>query len=178
MESVRNLEKSLGELFKDLPPLPKNAKETLAGVWPWLALIFGVLQLAAAWSLWRLFDRVQPYADLVNTYSQYYGGATVGYSSFEKTMIYVAIAMLVVQGLIMLMAFSPLKDRLKRGWDLIFLSLLLSVAYAVVTIFLDGRGVGSFIFSLLMTAVGLYFMFQLKDLYSDKPVAKKPAVKA
>lgn len=179
MESVRKLEKSLGELFKDLPPLPKNAKQTLASFWPWLALLFGILQLAAAWSLWRLFDRTQPLIDLANSYSQYYTGTTIGYSSFEKTMIYVAIAMLVVQGIIMLMAFSPLKDRLKRGWDLIFLSLLLSVAYAVVTIFIDGRGVGSFIFSLLMTVIGLYFMFQLKDLYSDKPAAaKKPAVKA
>lgn len=174
MEVVKKLEKQLGDLFKDLPALPKNVKETLATVWPWVALVFGVLQLAGAWQLWRLFDRAQPYLDLANQYSQYYLGQSIGYSGFEKTMIYLAIAMLVVQGVIMLMAFSPLKSRLKRGWDLVFLSVLISVLYAVVTIFIDARGFGSFIFSMILTAVGLYFLFQLKDLYSDKPAASKP----
>ena len=174
MEVVKKLEKQLGDLFKDLPALPKNVKETLVAIWPWVALVLGVLQLAAAWQLWRLFDRAQPYLDLANQYSQYFTGESIGYSSFEKTMIYVAIAMLVVQGVIMLMAFGPLKNRLKRGWDLMFLSALVSVAYAVVTIFIDARGFGSFVMSLVFTAVGLYFLFQLKDMYSTKAVSAKP----
>lgn len=175
MEMVKKLEKKLGDLYKDLPALPKNVKETLATIWPWVALVLGVLQLAAAWSLWRLFDRAQPLLDLANQYSQYFTGESIGYSSFEKTMIYVAIAMLVVQGAIMLMAFGPLKNRLKRGWDLVFLSALVSVAYAVVTIFIDARGFGSFVVSIVLTGVGLYFLFQLKDLYSDKGAAKPKA---
>lgn len=177
MEQVRKLEKSLANLYKDLPPLPKNAKESLANAWPWIALVLGVLQLAAAWSLWRLYDRVQPLVDYANQFSQYYRGTTIGYSAFDKLMIYVAIASLLVEGVLLVMAFSPLKRKLKRGWDLLFLSVLLNVVYAVITIFIDGRGAGSFIFNLLGTAVGLYFLFQIRDQFGgNATVADKPKV--
>lgn len=174
MEQVRKLESKLGDISKDLPPLSKNTKESLASVWPWIALILGVLQLFAAWSLWELYHRAQPLIDLANQYSQYYTGRGIGYSSFDKGMMYLAIAILVVDALLLIMAFSPLKSRLKRGWDLMFLSALVSIVYSVVLIFVDGRGLGSFIFSMLFTAIGLYFLFQLRDLYKGKDAPSKP----
>ena len=174
MEQVKKLENMVAGWFKGAPPLQKSTKESLATAWPWVALVFGVLQLAAAWGLWRLFDRAQPFEELANQYSQYFGGADIGYSSFDKTMIYLAIAIAVVQGVLLLMAFSPLRDRLKKGWDLMFLSAVIGVAYSVSTLFVDGRGVGSFIFGMIITGFVLYLMFQLRDMYSTKatPVKK------
>lgn len=174
MELVRKVEKSLGDMLKDTPKLPKNVTETLANIAPWLVLIFGVLQLAGAWALWRLMDRVQPLADLANQYSQYFGGETIGYSAGQKAVIYFSIALLVIEAVLMLMAFSPLKERLKRGWDLVFMSSLISVAYSVLLIFIDNRGFGSFLFSLIGTAVGFYILFQVRPLYSSKAATHKP----
>lgn len=173
MVQIHKLENLIGGWFKGAPPLSKSTKETLAGIWPWVALVFGVLQLAAAWSLWRLYDRVQPFNDLVDQYSQYYGNLDVGYSSVDKTFIFLAIAIAVVQGVLLLMAFSPLKARLKKGWDLMFLSAIVGIVYSVATLFVDGRGIGSFVFGVIITGFVLYLMFQLRDMYSTKAAPVK-----
>lgn len=171
MQQVKKIEATMSGWFKNAPALPKNVKETLATIWPWAALVFGVLQLLAAWTLWRLFESARPFAELADQYSQYFGTVDIGYSSFDKTMIYLAIAIAVVQGVLLLMAFSPLKDRLKKGWDLMFLSALVGIGYSIVTIFIDGRGVGTFLFNLVIVGIVLYLLFQLKDMYKSKKAA-------
>lgn len=168
METVKKLETKLEDVFKDLPPLPAKAKETLAQIWPWLALISGVLQLAAAWALWRLTRVVDAINDLANYYSTYYTTTRVGLSAYDKTVIYLGIAVLVADAVILLMAFSPLKARSKKGWDLLFLGALLNVGYSVVSIFINGRGVSSFIFSLIGSAIGFYLLYQVKDKFKGK----------
>lgn len=169
MEQVRKLEKSLGELYKGAPPLSKTAKESIVNVWPWVALVFGVLQILAAWTLWQMMDRVQPFVDFANSLSQNYGtGEIIGYSGVEKFLIYVSIATLVASGVLLLMAVSPLKNKVKRGWDLLFIGVLLNVVYAVLAVFIDGRGFGTFLVSMLGTAIGLYFLFQIKGSYTAK----------
>ncbi len=175
MERIAKIEKKLGEVFKDLPALSKPTKKTLADAWPWIALVLGVLQVAAAWALWRLMDVAQPFIDYANTISQYYGGESIGYSSFDKFVIYLAIASLLVQAAIMFMAFKPLQAKVKRGWDLMFLAALLNVVYAVISIFIDGRGLGGFVMQLVGTSIGFYFLFQIRELYTGKA---KPAVSA
>lgn len=168
MAALKKAEQSLQDVFKGLPPLPANAKESLAKAWPWLALVFGVLQLAAAWALWRLTQVTQALSDFANSLSVYYTGRTVGLSSLDKTLIYLGLAVLVVDAVILLMAYPELKKRTARGWDLLFLGALLNLLYAVLTIFIDGRGMGSFIFSLLGSGVGFYLLFQVREKYHHK----------
>lgn len=165
MEVVRKLENQLSDLYKGAPALSKSTKDSIAKVWPVIVLVLGILQLLAAWSLWRLFDRVNDAAEFVNSFTQYYTNQTVGYSAFDKTLIYLGIALLAVEAVLLLMAYSPLKNRQRRGWDLVFLVMLLQVVYAIATVFIDGRGIGSFIFNLLGAAVGFYFLFQIRDHY-------------
>lgn len=176
MVLVQKIEKSLENVFKDAPALPANAKKNLVAAWPWIALLFGVIQVAAAWALWRLLDAVQPFVNISNQLSSYYGGAKVGYSSFDKTAIYLGIAVLLVDGVILLMAFSPLQKLQKRGWDLLFLGSVLNVLYSVVAVFISGRGFGSFIMGLIGSALGFYLLFQIKDSYKGKVTASKPPV--
>ena len=168
MSTLKTLEKQIGDLFKDLPALPKNIKDFLVQVWPYLALIFGVLQLFAAWGLWGLMRVANPYIEYANELNRYAGVQNIGYSSTDKMIIYSGIAILAVNAVIMLMALSPLKARAQRGWDLLFLATLINVVYGVVQIFISGQGIGSFIMSLLGTAVGLYLLFQVKDMYGSK----------
>ena len=177
MELINKLETKIGDLFKGAPSLAKSTKKSIADVWPWIVLVLGVLQLLSAWALWKLMDNVaQPLIDYANSLSQYYGtGETIGFSAFDKTVIYLAIAFLVAEAIIMLMAFKPLQAKLKRGWDLIFLSALLNVAYAVVTLFIDGRGAGTFVMQLIGSAVGFYFLFQIRELYTAKARPAAPA---
>ncbi len=165
MAFVKTAEDKLEDVFKGLPPMPENAKESLVKAWPWIALIFGVLQLLAAWGLWGLTRFVGGIYDYANTVSLYTTGQPAGPTSFDKSVIYLGIAVLAVDAVILLMAYPELVNRSRRGWDLLFIGSLLNVAYSVVTIFIDSRGVGSFIMSLLGSAIGFYLLFQVKSKY-------------
>ena len=173
-ESIKKLETTIGGLFKDAPPLPKNAKKTLVDIWPWLALIFGVLQLVAAWGLWRLFswaDRVQ------DAFTAFYVPTVYTYSAFDKLVIYLAIAVLLVDAVILLMAYPELKKRARRGWDLLFLGSLINLAYAVVSVFIRDRGISSLIFGLLSSAISFYLLFQVRDMYGAKQTKESKTAK-
>jgi hypothetical protein len=165
MKQLETIEKPLEDLFKGLPVLKKETKASIAQYWPIVTLVLGILQFIVAWALWgtlTFFERVYGPA---SQWAQYYGGIDLGYSSFDRFVIYAGVLTLVVSGALMIAAYAPLKARLKKGWNLLFLSFLLNVPYAVLAIFMDQRGIGTFIFSLLGTAVLLYFLFQVKELY-------------
>lgn len=165
MGALQTVEKQVGDLFKGLPPLPKKSKESLANAFPWIALIFGIVQLMAAYGLWHLARTVERFNDIANTYSAYFTGESVGLSATDRAIIYIGIALLVVDAVILLMAYPHLKTRSRRGWDLLFLGAVINVVYAVVTLFVSGQHAGDFIFSLLGSAVGFYLLFQVRELY-------------
>jgi len=165
MGALQSTEDQLNNVFKGLPPLPADARKSLVNAWPWLALIFGVLQLAAAWALWRATRVVDVIGDYVNTLSLALTGQETGLSSTDKTVMYLGIGLLVVDAVILLMAFPELQKRTARGWRLLFVGSLLNVAYAVLQLFITGHGVGNFLFSLLGSAVGFYLLFQVREYY-------------
>src|SRR5690606_18773161 len=119
----------------------------------------------AAWALYRLASATNAFVDYANQISRSFGGQTVGLSGTDKTIIYVGIAILLVDAAILLMAYPHLVKRARRGWELLFLGSLTNVAYSVVTVFIDGRGFGTFLLSLIGSAIGFYLLFQIKDRY-------------
>lgn len=168
MDSLRKVENSMADLFKGLPSLSNETKETIAKIWPWLALIGGVVQLLAAWGLWRLANLANQLTDVANIYSTYVTGYSVGPSAFDKTLLYAGILMLVVDAVILLMAFPLLQKRASKGWHLLFLASLINVGYAVVQLFTYNQGIGSFIMSLIGSALAFYLLFQVREKFSGK----------
>lgn len=155
-------------MFKGAPALPDNAKKSLVDAWPWIALVFGILQLLAAWGLWGITRFVDRINDATNSLSLYYTGRSAGLSAMDKNVIYLALIVLLVDAVILLLAFPELKKRTKKGWDLLFLGSLINVVYAVVSVFIHNRGVSSFIFSMISSIIGFYLLFQVKDKYGHK----------
>lgn len=168
MDAIKKLEKKLEQFFKGFPPLPDSSRNALVGAWPWIALIFGILQLLAAWALWSLV-RV---AETMIGYSSFYVRYPDAVTGFGKVAIYLGILVLVVDAVILLMAYPELKRRSRRGWVLLFLGALINVVYSVITLFIDQRGLGSFVFSLLGSAIGLYLLFQVKGKYGSVKAVK------
>ena len=161
-ETINKLEATIGSLFKDTPPLPNNAKQTLVNIWPWLALIFGIVQILAAWALWGLLSWANRMDD---AYRAFYAPAVHGYSSFDRMLVYFGLIFLLVDAVILLMAYPELKKRARRGWDLLFLGSLINLIYSVVSVFIRGRGISSLIFGLVGSAIGFYLLFQVRDMY-------------
>lgn len=166
MKVLRTAEKQIGSFFKGMPALPKQSKETLVQAMPWVALIFGVLQLVAAYWLVQAVRTFEALSYVTNSLAQYYSGTTVGLSVMDRSIMYVGVGLLVVDGVILLMAYPHLKKRARWGWDLLFIASLLNVVYAVVSAFMAQRGgPGSLFFGLIGSAVGFYLLFQIKDSY-------------
>ena len=164
---MQQLEKPLENAFKSVPPLPENARKGLATALPWLALLGGVLSLVGAWNLYRLTTIADQY--LSGIYNAF--GYTAPLAGVTATA-WVAIIVLVVQAVMLLVAFPALRANKKSGWNLVFWADLLMVVYTVVTDLFSGYvNIGSFIVYLLGTAVGLYLLFQVRPYFTGAGAA-------
>lgn len=174
MELVHKIEKALEEPFKSLPALPKDAKKGLASIWPWLALVAGILQLWAAWSLYRWASAVNEIAEWANAWARQVGVNTT--NAGLTVWVWIAIIVLAVDAVILLMAFPKLQKSLKSGWDLLFLAALINLVYGVVSLFIDGRGgLGGLIWTLVASGVGFYLLFQVREHFGGKKLESSAA---
>ncbi len=161
MEVLNKLETALAGLYSGAPKLSQSAKKTIVGIWPIAALIFGVLQLWAAYSLWHWGHEVNKVVDAFNTY--------LGTSSsvHHLSVIYwLSLIVLAIDGVLLLAAYKGLKARSKSGWNLLFYGALLNIVYGVFSAFNDYGGAGSLVMQLIVSAIILYFLFAIRDQYS------------
>ena len=175
MSALQSLETSLDEVFvKNAPALPPNGKKMIVEYLPYINLVLGVLTLLAAWSLYNAAHVVNSLVDYANNLSAAYGGTKISTSHLTAT-VWLAIAILAVEAVLYIAAFSGTKARRKAGWDLLFYALLINVAYGIVAVFTDYGGVGRLIGSLIGSAIGFYFLFQIRASYLGKSTAKSTA---
>ena len=171
MSALQPLETSLNDLFvKKAPPLPDNGKKALVQYLPIINLVFGVISLLLAFSLYHTAHLFNGAAAYVNNLSQYYGGQKVVTDHFTF-VVWLAIAMLAVEGLLYVLAYSPLKAHKKSGWDLTFYALLVNVAYGVIAAFTYYGGMGRLFGALLTSVIGGYLLFQIRASYLKAPAA-------
>ena len=163
--AMNQLEAKLDTIFeKNAPKLPAGAKKVIVQYAPWVSLIVGLLSLWAAWALWGLAHTATAFIDYANQLSAAYGGSIT--TTVDMTLwVWLALAVLVVEAVLYLLAFPGLRDRKKAGWNYLYWGALLNVAYAVVSLFVSYSGVGSFIGALIGSAIGLWLLFQVRSSY-------------
>lgn len=183
MADVKALETKMNDVFgKQAPKMPEGGKKFFVQYLPILTLIGAVLSVLGAWSLWNTAHSVSRLVDWANELSRTYGGETVTTSNMTL-WIWLALAFLVVNAVLYFMAYGPLKNHAKRGWDLLFYTSLLGIGYSVVTLFIHGQGFGSFIVGLIAAAIGFWILFQIRPSYlgkaaeHDAPHPKAPVKK-
>lgn len=169
MEQLQKLEAPIEKLVQKLPPLSKDGKAMVAGVLPWVALIFGALEL---FLVWGLYDFLRRFTSIDSYFSNFGIDLSLGLTSFEKFMIYLGMLVLVASAVVSLLAVTPLRARRLYGWRLLFLAALINLAYAVLSLFIAGQGIGSLIVSLLQSALSLYILFQVREVYADDKNSK------
>lgn len=173
---LSKLEAYLEGLFvKKVPALPNGVKKFVVEYIPYLSLFGGLMSFLSAYWLWQ-------WAHAVNYLTTYYGiPATT--TSRMSIWVWVSVGVSIVQGILYLRAYSPLKDRKKAGWNLLFYASILYVAYAFVGIFISNYGgFSTFVGSLIGAAISLYFLFQIREKYlgrsskaASQPSTDKPA---
>lgn len=175
MAQLEKLETKLDEVLDKKAPfkIPENGRKTLAGALWWLALVFGVLQLWGAWALWRVAHWADAWVDYANSVSRAYGGGAV--ANDLGVLYYLAFVVLLVTAVLALLAAPGLKAMKKAGWNLLFYSLLVNVAYGVAVLFANYGGFGNMVLALLGSAVGAYLLFQVRSQFMKSHTAEHKA---
>jgi len=145
--------------------LPKDIKELLVKIAPWLALLSGIFGIYTAYNMWRVAHFVNEWTDSINrTYGNY--GLRAPSSVVDLGLVfYISIATMIVFAILALLAFPGLKAKKKIGWNLMFYSMIASVAYGIVSLFYSGGGVGSLLSAVIGSVIGMYILFQVRSHY-------------
>ncbi|HRJ06132.1 MAG TPA: hypothetical protein PK096_01015 [Candidatus Saccharibacteria bacterium] len=164
--NIAGLEQLLDDTVNKKQPLqlPTNVRKWLAdNVW-WMSLAGGVLSLWGAWSFWQVGHYLSGVSTYLNELARVSG--TTAYSADLGVMWYVALIGLVIEGILLLLATSKLKQGSKSGWNLLFYTSLVSLAVGLVYLFVPGYGFGGLLGTLVGTAVGWFFLFQIRSRFT------------
>lgn len=174
MELISKLEKIVLGWAKNVPHLPPAARKWLGvNVW-WIALVGAILTgIALLVTLGTLFTAI---SILGAASSIYYVSPT--YTSMAVLNAAVSLVFLAVTGALLGLAVNPLKERVKKGWVLLFFSLLvqaLSVVVGAVLSFSVGGFIVSILFGAIGIAIGAYFVTEIHSQFAHpaKATAKK-----
>ena len=182
-----DIEKKLNEVFVTKAPvqLPEKAKKWIVEYSPYIGLVLGVLGVLAAMSLWRSAHYVNDFVKEVDRLYGDYGitGRSNRVSPDLGVSFWIAWMSLLSQAVISVIAFPGLKARSKvRGWNLLFYSAVISLVSGIFYGLYDSS-VSSVIGRIIGSAIGFYFIFQVRSYYlgkkstegvsSPKPAAKK-----
>lgn len=160
MQVLHGLESKIADMAKGLPHLPKEFTKWLSENAWWLTLIGVVIGLLAIFPLLGLTLFASA---LTATYSVYYPYG-LGQSGLFQTSLWVSLGFYVLLVVIEAFAISPLKGMKKRGWDLLFLAVLVSAASSVVNAILTTSFVGLFGAAIAL-AIGLYVLFEIRSRF-------------
>lgn len=134
-----------GFFLRTLPTIPFNVKEIFVQIMPWLALINGILGLAG----------------VVRTY-QYSFALSYGMTA----SVYLDVIGNIIESVLMLMAFSPLRTNRRKGWNYLYFSVLVAVTFSVLSALMNlPWGTGGLIFAVIFAAVELWILFQIRERY-------------
>lgn len=168
MAALEDFEKSLNDTFvKKAPALPESGKKFIVQYLPWINLIVGAFTLWMVYWLWHWAHWANQLANYVNSFSAYYGGPAVSIDRMTP-MLWLSLAVLVVEAALYILAFPATLAHQKRGWNLLFSALIVNVVYGFLVMFTSYGGFGSFIGTLVGSVIGLYFLFQIRTSYTGK----------
>jgi len=166
MTQVDKLEALLDESLRKKAPyqMPESSRKTLAGALWWLTLVFGVLQLWAAWALWHAGHYVDSLAEYSNALANQYGIYTAS-TPHLGMMYYVTLLFVALSAALLLLAAPGLKAMHLSGWKILFYSLLANALYGLFNVFSDYGSPQDLVFTAISTVLGLYLLFQVRDYF-------------
>jgi hypothetical protein len=165
MEYISKVENAVGEWHEKVPHLPATVRQWLADNSWWVALL--IVIIGSMVILFILLPLLLLGA-ILSSLAGIWGAAAGGFLLLLATMwMLLAITSIVL----LAVAVSPLKRHKKRGWNLLFVVLLLNVTVIVLKVLFDFE-LTSFLFGILAIALAGYFLFEMKDHFT--PTSARP----
>jgi hypothetical protein len=177
MEFVNKLEKTIEGWLKPVPHLPEKGRKWLANnVW-WLALIGVVLSVLSAVSAFYTALFTNNYLDYIDSFYKAYGIESPSYGLWGLNMSMYMLVMyigIVVGAIIMSMAINHLKSKHEKGWDLMFLAMLVSVVIQLISLLFNlGNLIGGILSVAIGATIGSYLLFEIKPYFEKVKTTKK-----
>lgn len=165
METIHKLEATMAGWYDKAPHLTKNGRDWIArNIW-WIALV-GVI-LGALGIVALAMTLLVGTALLGGTLGII--GLAAGAVATTATLISLVFTIAIVA--IEAAAIRPLKARMKRGWELLFIAALVSAASLVVDLLFSGNLGGLIVGAIGLAIVG-YVLFEIRTHFASvEPVA-------
>lgn len=150
-EALHGLEAVLAPLFDNAPHLPEKARNVLVDIAPWIALVFGILGVASLLTGGMLMALMTVF--------------TAGFALlyFVHTLIPVVFSAIGI--VLLLMAYPGLKERSKRGWNLVFYSQVVQVLGGLLAI-LTGA-ISMLVGTVVGALIGFWLLFEVRSHYHE-----------
>jgi hypothetical protein len=171
MVSISKIENTFTEWLKPIPHLPSNVRKWLAeNVW-WIMLVGVIMSVFSALILLVSIAALGSIMELNYANERFITVSTVGF--WQALLSVVAFLYMIIFIIVVSSAINPLRHMQKKGWDILFMIFLLSVAYTAIDILL-GSNFYTFIPNLLLgfvvTTTGAYLINEIRSYF--KPVKK------
>lgn len=139
--ATANIIDTVDEWFAKLPNLPKNIRDLLVTITPWIALIFGGLGVVFGILALVGTSAASPFLAA--------SGMSVGSGI-------VASVLLLASSALLLAAFPGTKNKRAKGWEFLFWSEVVALVSSVLVLSLGG---------LVVNLIGFYLIFQIRSYF-------------
>ena len=142
------LEEWLIPIFAKAPHLPQNGRTGITIVASWLALIFGILGIIGLLGSGQFAILLHPLVALGK--------------GLNGLIIFFVVLLNFITLILAILAFSPLSEMRKVGWDYIFYAFITSSIATVLNYMITSSGLGD----VIVTIAGLYLLFEIRERYN------------
>jgi hypothetical protein len=133
--------------------LPKDAKELIVKVSPYVIIICAILTLPIIFAALGLSAILAPFAIMgISGYGHVWGFSSI-----------ISLITSIVAFILEIMAVSGLFNRTKKSWRLVFYASIISFIGSILSM----TGINSIFSGIIGAIVGWYILFQVRDLYNN-----------
>ncbi len=168
MDQVTKLEVALAEQFNKLPfHLPTDVRAWIATNAWWIIIIGVVASVFSIWGSLQVLFFAQSTIDSAYEAARQYGITMPAYSNpMADVSLWIGIIVFVAVLVLQVKAINPLRSMSKRGWDLVFLSMLISLAGSFLTSVIIGSVLSGLFGLILGIAIGGFFLFEIRSNFA------------
>lgn len=169
METIKSIESTIGKFVDKAPALSVDSKKKLLTRYlPLISLGLALIASVSIRSLWHDSHTNNALINYANNYGAAYGVPKVPVVNNLTFGVWLGLITLAVEAIFYLGSFSGLRAMTKSGWNFLYYALLVNIVYGVVMLFNSYGGLSTLITTLIGSALGFYFIFEIRDRYLDE----------
>ncbi len=173
MSTLNDVEATLEGWYKNVPHLPTAGRVWLAdNIW-WLAMIGAILSILGLFTVVPFLLTVFTVGSFVAMTSMHVS-SVAAYGSMFWLSILISIVSYLITMVLLIASVTPLKQKAKQGWRLLFLTYMVNFVLSVINAVISFAP-GSLVSAIISAAIGGYLLFEIRSYFVTKRKVVKKA---